>query len=503
MKVSVLIATLDNIKYLRDCIRVTKKNTKVELEFVVCDLGDDGTDLWCEKNGIKCIKHDLPCYYAQSNNLLAEKATGDYLLFLNPDTLPEPKFLEEMLSQMTEKVGIVGARLMYPNGTIQASAITWDKQDELPGDIHYGQRMTPELLESKDTTAVCGACMLVKKEVFTKLGGFDEKYKNGYEDVDLCLNAAKHGYKVRYAGRAEVTHYHGKTGGTQNNPIPTSLEFLEDNLQYLRKKWRKPEQTYGDKLYTNHGDWRHRVMIGTPVTGHVRIEWHLARTGAIIPTNWSNAYSTPIMPTSAPLNYTTPDAQNIIVRDALAGEYEWLILLEQDNLIPPDFWIRMNEYMRLKNVPVVSGLYWTKSDPPEPMVYGRSGNSFDEGWKMGDKIWVWGVPTGALLIHCSILKAMWDESAEYELWGNRVHRVFEAPAKVWYDPQVGFQSGSGTSDLNFCNQVIERHIFRKAGWKEFDGKPRPFLVDTNINVTHIRDDGTKFPIVIPERFLKK
>ena len=90
MKVSVLIATLDNIKYLRDCIRITKKNTKVELEFVVCDLGDDGTDLWCEKNGIKCIKHDLPCYYAQSNNLLAEKATGDYLLFLNPDTLPEP-----------------------------------------------------------------------------------------------------------------------------------------------------------------------------------------------------------------------------------------------------------------------------------------------------------------------------------------------------------------------------------------------------------------------------
>jgi hypothetical protein len=315
--------------------------------------------------------------------------------------------------------------------------------------------------------------------------------------------AAKMGYKVRYAGRAEVTHYHGKTGGTEQNPIPTSLEFLDDNLKGLRAKWRPKSKTYTNKLYTNHGDWRHRVMIGTPVLGTVRIEWHLARTGAIIPTNWSNAYSTPIIPSSAPLNYTTPDAQNIIVRDALEGDYEWLILLENDNLIPPDFWIRMNEYMRIKNVPVVSGLYWTKSDPPEPMVYGKSGNSFDEGWHIGDKVWVWGVPTGALLIHCSILKAMWDESPEYELWGGTVRRVFEAPAKVWYDPQVGFQSGSGTSDLNFCNQVIERHIFRKAGWKEFDNNPRPFLVDTNIQVQHIRGDGVKFPITIPERFIKK
>jgi hypothetical protein len=310
-------------------------------------------------------------------------------------------------------------------------------------------------------------------------------------------------FKVRYAGRAEVTHYHGKTGGTQNNPIPTSLEFLDDNLKYLRKKWRKPEETYTNKLYTNHGSWGHRLMIGTPVLGHVRIEWHLARTGAIIPTNWSNAYSTPIMPQSAPLNYTTPDAQNIIVRDTLEGDYEWLILLEADNLIPPDFWIRMNEYMRLKEYPVVSGLYWTKSDPPEPMVYGRSGNSFNEGWKVGDKIMVWGVPTGALLIHSSILRAMWDESPEYELWGQKVRRVFEAPSKVWYDPQVGFQSGSGTSDLNFCNQVIERHIMRKAGWKKFENDPRPFLVDTNITVAHIRDDGVKFPIVVPDRYLKK
>jgi GT2 family glycosyltransferase len=384
-KVSILIASLDNIKYLRDCINLVKKNTQVPVEFIVLDLGDDGTDLWCEKNGIQCIRHEMPFYYSQSNNLLASKATGDYLLFLNPDTLPLPKFLEYMLQEMEgARADIVGTRLMYPNGTVQVSTIIWDEQVEHPGDPNALQRMNPELLVSKDALAVCGACMLVKKKSFIKIGGFDEKFRNGYEDVDLCLTAKKKGYIVRYCGKAEVTHYHGKSGGTQQNPIPTSMEFFEDNTKLLKKKWRSPQKTYTNKLYTNYGSWKQRLLIGTPVTGHVRIEWHLARTGVVIPTNWSNAYCTPIIPSSAPLGYSTADAQNIIARDAIVGEYEWLILLEQDNLIPPDFFIKMNEYMRSEEVPVVSGLYFTKSDPPEPMVYGRSGNSFSDGWKIGE-----------------------------------------------------------------------------------------------------------------------
>src|SRR3990167_286395 len=500
VQVTICIPSLDNLKYLRDCIKQVKKSTKIPVEIIVLDLGNDGTSYWCKENKIKVFKHDLPFYYAQSNNFLASKVKTDYILFLNPDTLPTPKFLEEMLK---EDADIVGARMMYPNGTVQVSAIIWDDQAEQPGDPWYLQRLEPEMLVSKDAQAVSGDCMLVKQKVFKKLGGFDERFKNGYEDVDLCLTGNSKGYKVRYCGRAEVTHYHGKSGGTQNNPIPTALEFLEDNTKLLQKKWRKPEKTYTNKLYTNYGEWQQRLLIGTCVTGNVRIEWHLARTGAIIPTNWSNAYATPIIPSSAPLGYTTADAQNIIVRDAVVGKYQWLILLEQDNIIPPDFFIRMNEYMRMENVPVVSGLYFTKSDPPEPMVYGKSGNSFDEGWKIGDKVWVWGVPTGCVLIHGSILKAMWDESPEYELWGNRVRRVFEAPSRVWYDPQKGYQSAAGTSDLNFCNNVIEKKIFKKAGWKEYDGKPRPFLVDTNIFTKHIREDGVTFPIVIPERFIRK
>ena len=100
-----------------------------------------------------------------------------------------------------------------------------------------------------------------------KLGGFDEKFKNGYEDVDLCLRAKrKFGMKVMWCGRSEVTHYQGSTGGTSGS-TPTSLEFIDENQEYLNKKWTPHK--YTDKFYENRGVWQQRLMIGTPTTGSV------------------------------------------------------------------------------------------------------------------------------------------------------------------------------------------------------------------------------------------
>jgi hypothetical protein len=244
-------------------------------------------------------------------------------------------------------------------------------------------------------------------------------------------------------------------------------------------------------------------MVGTPTTGNVRIEWHLSRTGAVIPTNWSHGYATPIIPTSAPMNYLVPDAQNIIVRDTLEGKYEWLFLWESDNIMPPDIYIKLNEYMLKKEVPYMSGIYFTKSVPPEPMIYTKSGNSYDYGWKMGDKVWCWGIPTGCTLIHASILKALWEESPEYTVFNNQVvRRVFEAPAKAWYDPKFGYRSGSGTSDLATCDRIRENHIFKKAGWPQYDKMEKPFLCDTSIFSRHISADGIQYPLEVPKQFLR-
>lgn len=241
-----------------------------------------------------------------------------------------------------------------------------------------------------------------------------------------------------------------------------------------------------------------RILVGTPTTGLVRIEWVGARYGQIIPTNWSNVIITPFMDSYIPLRYQVAEAQNLIVMEAVSKDYEWLFLIEHDVVLPPNAFIILNEYMRKCEVPIMSGLYYTRSRPAEPLVYRGRGNSFYSNWKMGDLVWCDGVPTGCLLIHVSILKAMWDESPEYLIkrgsGGTICRRVFETPRHQWTDPQSGVENTiQGTSDLDWCVRVMKGEYFKKAGWEKLQKEEYPFLVDTNLFCRHINPDGEQFP----------
>jgi hypothetical protein len=252
---------------------------------------------------------------------------------------------------------------------------------------------------------------------------------------------------------------------------------------------------YTNTVIKNTGPWMNRVLIGTPSTGTVRMEWVMSRFGQIIPTNWSAIDNIQPLLSYIPMQYLVPDAQNLIVKNAIEKKCEWLLLIESDNVLPPDAFLRFNEYMRNGDVPVVSGLYFTKSDPPEPMVYRGRGTSFYKKWRLGDKVWCDGVPTGALLIHCSILQKMWDESPEYIINGIITRRVFETPEKIWHDPETnGTFTLTGTSDLTWCERVIKGKYLEKAGWPKYQKMEHPFLVDTNIFVRHIDELGRMFPL---------
>lgn len=259
----------------------------------------------------------------------------------------------------------------------------------------------------------------------------------------------------------------------------------------------------GAEMPINKGYWNHKVLIGTPTTGTVRMEWVLARYGQIIPTNWSMMDSyMPLPRMFAPMKYLVPDAQNLIVKSAIEQKVEWLFLVEQDNVIPPDAFIQLNAYMRKSEIPVISGLYFTKSVPPEPMIYRGLGNSFFRDWKLGERVWCTGVPTGCIIIHGSILRVLWDESPEYSCQGQITRRVFENPEEIWYDPQTsGYRTNVGTSDLAFCKRLMTEDIFKKAGWKKYQEMENPFLVDTNIFVKHIDMEGRMFPLEIPQEYL--
>ena len=212
--------------------------------------------------------------------------------------------------------------------------------------------------------------------------------------------------------------------------------------------------------------------------------------------------------TFAPLEYQIPDAENLIAKKVVEGDFEWFLSIEQDNLIPPDAFVRINEYMIDNKVPIVSGLYFTKSQPPEPILYRGRGNGSFRDFKLGDRVWCDGIPFGFTLISGSIIKALWNESAEYQVGNETTRRVFELPnfnvGNFGFDNMKNegrFAYTRGTTDLNFCKRIIKDDIFTKAGWPKYAKIKYPFLVDTNIFVQHIDERGRQYPLGgIPRRY---
>ncbi len=245
----------------------------------------------------------------------------------------------------------------------------------------------------------------------------------------------------------------------------------------------------GDPGYVN------RLMVGTAVTGLVRVEWMQSRYGQTIPCNWSWVQMLQYLSSYMPLRWQVADAQNLIVKVALEGDFEWLLLWEHDTFpLNTDALIRLNQYMHAGDTPVVSGLYYSRSIPTEPLVYRGRGNGYYGDWALGDKVWCDGVPTGFLLIHTALLRAMWAESEEYVVGDTVTRRVFDTPRRAWLDPETGqYNTTAGTSDLDWCTRILREGFFRKSGWTAYEGRQYPFLVDTAIACSHINPDGTQFP----------
>lgn len=241
------------------------------------------------------------------------------------------------------------------------------------------------------------------------------------------------------------------------------------------------------------GVYQHRILIGIPTMGQVRIEWHNAVNGLVVPVNWSNSMQTPI-------GFPVADAQNIICKEALDRKFEWLFLLEDDTMPPPDLLVRLERYLNKPTVPIVSGLYPLKSTIPMPFIFRGRGNGVFTDFTVGDKVWADGVPTGCLLIHMSLIRALAAESETYTLRANQqqivLTRIFHTPRQVFSDPTLAsYQKLVGTSDLYFCDMLREKDILKKAGWSRIAARQYPFLVDTGINCGHIdRQTGQVFLI---------
>ena len=261
-------------------------------------------------------------------------------------------------------------------------------------------------------------------------------------------------------------------------------------------KFRAEKNDYTSLIFRPKHLTQDRITIGIPMTGLLRSEWVLARYSQVIPCNWGNQEFFHWMNNCSPIGFAVAEARNVITEAFIKSGNDWLLFIDHDVILPPNAFIKINEYMNHGRYPVVCGLYFAKCHPPEPLIYRGRNNSHYRDFKIGDKVWVDGIPMGCTLIHRSLMKLMWDDAEEYIAGGNlKVRKVFDTPAGVYHDPQSGgSRTYSGTEDLAWCNRVIAGDFLKKAGWPKIAKQKYPFLCDTSLFCRHITFDGQTYPL---------
>ena len=234
MKVSCIIVNW-NLKYLpRLCIEALKRS-KCDFPFEIIVVDNDSHDESLEyleqmhKRGeITLVHSGSNLGYGRANNLGARYAKGKYILVLNPDVSVEPDTLQKLVDYMEENkdVGIAAPQLFFFNGQIQDSCRRFmrpmdlvAKRTPLQRFKFFKNRLDEYVMNDYDHKAtqevdlVTGACFISPKEVFEKVGGFDDRYFLFMEDADLCRKMWLAGHKVVYYPAARALHYHKRLSG--------------------------------------------------------------------------------------------------------------------------------------------------------------------------------------------------------------------------------------------------------------------------------------------------
>lgn len=259
-KVSILIPNKDHTGDLEKCISsIMKKSTWKNIEIVVIENNSEFRETFAyyerlqkRYSNVKVVTCQGEFNYSAINNFGASYAEGDYLLLLNNDTeVISPDWLEQMLGYcQREDVGIVGAKLFYPDDTVQHAGVVVG-MGGFAGHIltGYGKNYTGymgRLKVAQDISAVTGACLLVKRQVYDKLNGLDEGFGVALNDVDFCLRARELGFLVVFQPDAMLYHYESKSRGLETTP--EKQERFDREIARFQERYEKLLEE-GDPYY--------------------------------------------------------------------------------------------------------------------------------------------------------------------------------------------------------------------------------------------------------------
>jgi GT2 family glycosyltransferase len=256
-ELSIIIVNWHSAEFVRRCVDSIREQTmEPTYEIVVIDNASfDGCDQVLKKHApeVTYIQCDENLGFAKANNYAFRASRGNGLLFLNPDTEMVGSAIKLLYCalQQLPGVGAVGARLLNSDGSLQTSCIqsfptilnqTLDSEFFRKRWPESGLWGTEPFLREDDrpaeVEAISGACLMIKREVFERIGGFSEDYFMYAEDMDLCYRIRKAGFKNYYVPQAEVTHFGG--GSSRQAPSNFSIVMMRQSI------WRFLRNTRGD-----------------------------------------------------------------------------------------------------------------------------------------------------------------------------------------------------------------------------------------------------------------
>lgn len=252
----VVIVTGGRWDFLKECLDALRSQP---VNVFVIDNASDAEERIQNNSlfeGIKSKRLQHPQGFASANNEGSRMGSAPYILFLNDDCILKDGAVEKMLESMKdERVGIVGAKLTFPltsthpnrpAGKVQHVGLALNIRGEVIHPLVGWSPDNPKTCVTRDVWGVTGACLLIRRSLFSRLGGFDTVFGFGtYEDADLCLKVRSAGFKVILNADANGVHFAGATAEKKRVSFPlqyNSLVFKSKWLNSPLMSWGTPDQ---------------------------------------------------------------------------------------------------------------------------------------------------------------------------------------------------------------------------------------------------------------------
>lgn len=247
-KVSLIIPTRDQVRLLRTCVEsVLASTTYPDFECIVVDnqsTDDEALEYLAEISGrarVRVLRHEEPFNYSRINNWAVAQCDGELVCLLNNDVeVIDPDWLDELAGQaLRPGIGAVGAMLYYPDGTIQHAGAVLGLggvanhiyAGQPPGFPGHGSRA----LVAQNLSAVTGACLMVSREAYERVGGLDERLQVAFNDVDFCLRLREAGYHNVWTPFARLYHHESASRGADDTPAKQQ-RFLGE-VAWMQQRW--------------------------------------------------------------------------------------------------------------------------------------------------------------------------------------------------------------------------------------------------------------------------